>query len=79
MAITREVKCISCGKPFTSILNQEKCNNCIKKEIKDKKINWLAERRFDVNKDREKTLEERIDWIEEWIYQNEDINNNFPV
>jgi hypothetical protein len=78
MAIINNITCITCGKPFSAILGQSKCNDCIRDEMKEEKVNWLVKMRYDVKNDRPKTLEERVEQIEEWIYANKD-NNDIPI
>jgi uncharacterized protein YydD (DUF2326 family) len=74
MGITNEVECPVCGKLHTIIGSKDdrKCPKCVKKEKINNKAEWLTERRYDRQGDRPKTLEERIDWLEEWIYEHKE-------
>lgn len=71
---TINAHCKKCGKPFTSIGNAEYCISCHKEIGMQKKIDWLTERRWDEEKGEEYTLEERVAWIEEWIYENKPLS-----
>jgi hypothetical protein len=64
MAYIRYVKCRRCGKEDRSH-NGIYCTDCIPIINKQKKERWLEDFRGS------KTLEQRIEQIEEWIYENE--------
>jgi len=71
MAYLEELRCDECGKSYQGCRSQygygDLCSECyeIKKDTEYKK--WMLDRRNG------KTLEQRIEWIEEWIYANRDL------
>lgn len=73
MAIIKNADCDVCGKPFTGIVGQNSCSRCLKKKNIEDKVEWLADRRYNEDEERERTIEERIAWIEEWIYEHKEL------
>ena len=74
MPLSPDNICSECGKKYTSIGSSTKlCPSCLKKKRVQEKIDWLTQRRWNKSEDREATLEERIAWIEEWIYKHKDL------
>lgn len=74
MGITSEVKCPTCGKLHTVVGSNDtrKCPKCMKQEKIEDKAEWLTKRRYNYQENRPKTLEERINWLEEWIYEHKE-------
>lgn len=69
-----ESVCIECGKAFTPVVkNTELCPKCLKKKAKQDKLDWIAERRWNTRENREATIEERVAWMEEWIYEHREL------
>jgi len=67
MAYLTNLKCYECGKEYRSDPKfGDFCGDCRNRIEKIKKMNWLNERRID------KTIKERIEFIEDWIYKNKD-------
>jgi len=65
------LKCDECGKSFRGVIVMHKdpekpyrtlCTECLEGGEKVTKRKWLKERREG------KTLEQRVTWLEEWIY-----------
>ena len=65
MALLEDLVCTECGKSFKGVFTQNygaMCEECIEARDNAEKQAWLERRRKD------KTPEERIAWIEEYIY-----------
>lgn len=73
MAYLHTVNCKVCGKEFQTINNNYTCSDCHKIE-EDKKY-----KKYMIDIREGKTIEQRIEQIEDWIYKNKDkIHSSHP-
>lgn len=69
MAIIKQLVCPICGEVYTGVKNSDgspydnTCSKCLKTQENIERKQWFLERHNG------KTIEQRIAWIEEWIYQ----------
>jgi hypothetical protein len=76
MAFLENLICNKCGTTWNGVRRKNQlyqyCYECEKILCDTKKKKWLLDRR---NK---KTIKQRIEWIEDWIYKNKDkIHNSY--
>lgn len=70
---THTITCSKCGKEFKTLFKSViLCKACSEVAANEKKLNWFEKRRFSKKENREKTLEERVAWLENWIYENKE-------
>ena len=68
MAYITLTNCPECGKEFQGTPHRL-CGECSTKREKRRKAKWDIERRKD------RSLEERIEFIEDWIYKHNKVNH----
>lgn len=66
MAYLHYVNCEVCGKNFRTVNDNYTCHDCAEKEEEKRHMKYMIDIRHG------KTLEQRIEQIEEWIYENKD-------